>query len=167
MKRTKDMRSRALLLAVAGGLGFWIANFLISLTPPAAEYRAALSIPYLPMLLASLLGGLLIGFCVGSFLLRFFDRIPTKRPISKSMLLSLAVFVIVTGLAAAPARLFSSTGHALRYFFFGAAFNAVRISALGAVVGHLAGGLEGARERGRRPHPAPPPSACGSDSRSP
>jgi hypothetical protein len=143
MRRTNGIRSRALLLAVAGGLGFWIANFLISLTPLAAQYRAALSIPYLQMLLASLLGGLLIGFCVGSFLLRFFDRIPTRNPILKSLLLSLAVLIIVTVLTAGPARLFTSTGDAMHYFLVGVAFNALRILALGAVVGHLAGRLVG------------------------
>lgn len=139
MRRTKGIRSRLLLLTVAGGLGFWIANFLISLTPLAAEYRAALSIPYLPMLLASLLGGLIIGFCVSYILVRFFDRIPTRNPILKSLLLSLAVFIIVTVLTAGPAHLLTSTGDALRCFLVGAVFNVFRIFALGAVVGHLAG----------------------------
>lgn len=148
MRRTKGIPSRALLLAVAGGLGFWIANFLISLTPLAAQYRAALSIPYLPMLLASLLGGLIIGFCVGCFLLRFFDRIPPRNPILKSLLLSLAVFIILTALTAGPARLLTSTKDALRYFLVGAAFNAIRISALGAVVGHMAGWLVGSTRVG-------------------
>ena len=59
-------------LTIAGGLGFWVANFAISRTPIAAEYRAALSISYLPMLLESLLGGLIIGFCVSYCLLRFY-----------------------------------------------------------------------------------------------
>ena len=48
------------ILAVAGGLGFWVANFAISLTPIAAEYRAALSISYYPMLFEALIGGLVI-----------------------------------------------------------------------------------------------------------
>ena len=38
------MWKKVALLTVAGGLGFWVANFAISLTPVAAEYRAALSI---------------------------------------------------------------------------------------------------------------------------
>ena len=38
-------------LAIMGGLAFWAANFAISLTPIAAEYRAAFSISYLPMAL--------------------------------------------------------------------------------------------------------------------
>ncbi len=141
MTRAKGIWAKAFVLALAGGLGFWAANFMISLTPLAAEYRAALSIPYFPMLLASLLGGLIIGFCVGYFLLRFFDRIPTRNPMLKSMLLSLAVLIIVTVLTAGPAHLFTSTGDALHYFLVGAAFNVLRILALGAVVGHLAGRL--------------------------
>ena len=88
MEQKKMTRSREMtILTVAGGLGFWMTNFAISLTPIAAEYRAALSIPYLPMLLEALIGGLLIGFCVSYFLLRFFDKLPTKSPILKSVTL--------------------------------------------------------------------------------
>ena len=71
-------------LTIAGGLGFWVANFAISLTPIAAEYRAALSIAYLPMLLEALVGGVMIGFCVSYCLLRFFDKIPEQRIQSKN-----------------------------------------------------------------------------------
>ena len=51
-------------LTVVGGLAFWVANLAISLTPIAAEYRAALSIPYVPMLVEALVGGLLIALGV-------------------------------------------------------------------------------------------------------
>lgn len=54
-------------LTVAGGLAFWVANFAISRTSIAAEYRTALSISYLPMIIESLIGGLIIGFCVSYF----------------------------------------------------------------------------------------------------
>ena len=141
MTRIKGIRTRALVLAIAGGLGFWAANFAISLTPIAAEYRAALSIPYLPMLLASLVGGLMIGFCVSCFLLRFFDRIPAKNPIFKSVLLSFIVLVVVTILFEGPARLLTATSDALRCFLIGAVFNVLRFLALGVVVGHLYGKL--------------------------
>jgi hypothetical protein len=143
MTRLKGIWARTLVLAIAGGLGFWAANFAISLTPIAAEYRVALSIPYLPMLLASLLGGLIIGFCVSYFLLRFFDRIPTKNPILKSVLLSLTVLIIVTILVEGPARFLTTTSDALRYFLIGAVFNVLRILALGVVIGHLYGKLNG------------------------
>ena len=44
MTRSKVNWRKALVLALVGGLGFWVANFAISLTQIAAEYRAALSI---------------------------------------------------------------------------------------------------------------------------
>ena len=124
-------------LAIAGGLGFWVANFVISRTPIAAEYRAALSISYLPMLLEALVGGLIIGFCVSYFLLRFFDKIPTKNPILKSIILSIIVLMIVTILIEVPASFLTTTVDVLRYFLIGAMFNALRILALGIVIGYL------------------------------
>jgi NhaP-type Na+/H+ or K+/H+ antiporter len=136
MTGSKGIWRKASVLAVAGGLGFWVATFAISLTPVAAEYRAALSIAYLPMLLESLLGGLIIGFCVSYLLLRFFDRIPTQNPILKSVILSLIVLVIVTILLQSPAS-FLATGDALRYFLIGTMFNLLRILALGVVTGCL------------------------------
>jgi hypothetical protein len=69
-----------LVLAIVGGLTFWVTNFAISLTPIAAEYRAGVSISYFPMLLEALVGGLIIGFGVSFFLLRFFGKIPTNNP---------------------------------------------------------------------------------------
>ena len=123
-------------LAIAGGLGFWIANFGISRTPIAAEYRAALSISYLPMLLECLLGGLVIGFCLSYFLLRFFDKIPTKNPILKSVILSFIALIIVTILIEVPAS-FLTPSDTLRYFLIGAIFNVLRILALGIGIGYL------------------------------
>jgi hypothetical protein len=137
MTRSTGIWRRVLVLAGAGGLGFWAANFLISLTPIAAEYRAALSIPYLPMLLAALLCGLIIGLCVSYFLLRFFDRIPTKSPILKSLILTFIVLIILTILIEGPSSLFTRTSDTLRYFLIGLVFNVLRILALGTVVGCL------------------------------
>jgi NhaP-type Na+/H+ or K+/H+ antiporter len=136
MTGSREIWRKALVLAIAGGLGFWVANFAISLTPIAAEYRAALSISYLPMLLESLVGGLIIGFCVSHLLLRFFDKIPTKTPILKSVTLSFIVLVIVTILLQGPASFFT-TSDVLRYFLIGTMFNVLRILALGIVIGYL------------------------------
>jgi NhaP-type Na+/H+ or K+/H+ antiporter len=136
MTKSKGIWTKALVLAIAGGSGFWVANFAISLTPIAAEYRAALSISYLPMLLESLLGGLIIGFCVSYFLLRFFDKIPTKNPISKSVILSSIVLIIVTILIGGPSSFFA-TSDVLRYFLIGTIFNVLRILALGMGIGYL------------------------------
>jgi hypothetical protein len=139
MTRSKEMT----ILTVAGGLGFWVVNFAISLTPIAAEYRAALSISYFPMLLEALLGGLIIGFCVSYFLLRFFDKIPTKSPILKSVILSFIVLIIVTVLIEVPAKFFTPMNDALHYFLIGTLFNIIRIPALGIVIGYLYNRLNG------------------------
>ena len=124
-------------LTIGGGVAFWVANFAISLTPIAAEYRAALSISYLPMLIAALFGGLIIGFCVSYFLLRFYDKIPTRNPVLKSVILSLIVLIIATILLQGPSSFLTTTNDALRYFLLGALFNVLRILALGIVVGYL------------------------------
>jgi hypothetical protein len=142
MTRSKVIWRNVLILAVAGGLAFWLANFTISLTPIAAEYRAALSISYFPMLLEALLGGLVIGFCVSYFLLRFFDKIPTQDPISKSVLLTFILLIIVTISIGGPSS-FLATGNVLRYFLIGTIFNVIRILALGIGIGYLYRWLNG------------------------
>ena len=139
MTQSKEMT----ILVVAGGLGFWVANFAISLTPIAAEYRAALSISYFPMLLESLLGGLIVGFCVSYFLLRFFDKIPTKNPILKSVILSFIVLIVLTLLIEVPSKFLAPTSDALRYFLIGTMFNVIRILALGIGIGYLYDKLNG------------------------
>jgi hypothetical protein len=147
MTQSKEMT----ILAVAGGLGFWVANFAISRTPIAAEYRAALSISYLPMLLAALLGGLIIGFCVSYCLLRFFDKLPTKNPILKSVILSFIVLLIATILIEVPSKLLTTTiNHTLRYFLIGTMFNVLRILVLGIVIGYLYDKLNGRVRKGKQ-----------------
>ncbi len=137
MTQSKEIWKKMPILATAGGLGFWVANFAISLTPIAAEYRAALSISYFPMLLEALLGGLLIGFCVSYCLLRFFDKIPATNPMLKSLILSFIVLLIVTLIIEVPAKFLTPTSDALRTFLIGTLFNVLRIFALGIVIGYL------------------------------
>jgi hypothetical protein len=134
--RSKEIWRKALILAVAGGLAFWLTNFAISRTAIAAEYRAAMSISYYPMLLESLIGGLIIGLWVSYFLLRFFDRIPTKDPVLKSVILSLMVLILVTILIGGPSS-FYATNNILRYFIIGTTFNLIRILALGIAIGKV------------------------------
>jgi hypothetical protein len=133
----RQFYKKALELAVAGGAAFWATNFAISLTPIAAEYRAALSISYFPMLLEALVGGLVIGFCVSYFLLRFFERIPTKNSILKSVMLSLIVLIVSTVIIEVPATILTTMGDALRYFLIATMINALRIPALGIAIGYL------------------------------
>jgi len=134
MTGKKGIWNKAFVLALAGGLAFWLANFVISRTAIAAEYRAALSISYYPMLLEALIGGLIIGVFVSYFLLRFFDKIPTKDPILKSVILSVIVLIIVTILIGNPS-VYTKTGNVLRYFIIGTIFNVLRFLALGVGIG--------------------------------
>ncbi len=140
MKSSKGIWKKVFILTLVGGLAFWLANFAISRTPIAAEYRAAMSISYYPMLLESLIGGVIIGFCVSYFLLCFFDKIPPKDPILKSGVLSIIVLIIVTILIGGPSS-FLATGDFFRYFLIGTIFNVLRILALGLGIGYLYGRL--------------------------
>lgn len=136
MKNSKGFWKKIFILTLVGGLAFWLANFAISRTAIAAEYRAAMSISYYPMLLESLIGGLIIGIWVSYPLLRFYDRIPGKDPILKSVMLSLFVLVIVTILIGGPSS-FYATNNVLRYFIFGTTINVIRVLALGIAIGYM------------------------------
>ncbi len=136
MNNAKGIWKKAFVLTVVGGLAFWLANFAISRTPIAAEYRAAMSISYYPMLLESLIGGLIIGLWVSYPLLRFFDKIPVKDPILKSVILSSLVLVIATTLIGGPSSFFA-TNNVIRYFIIGTVFNVIRILALGIAIGYV------------------------------
>ena len=142
MRNSKGIWKKAFVLTLVGGLAFWLANYAISRTAIAAEYRAAMSISYYPMLLESLVGGLIIGLWVGYTLLGFFDRIPVKDPILKSVILSSIVFVIITILIGGPSS-FYATNNVLRYFIIGTIFNVIRILALGLAIGYLYNRLDG------------------------
>jgi hypothetical protein len=130
--QSKEIWRKASVLALAGGVAFWVATFVISLTPIAAEYRAALSISYLPMIFESLIGGLIIGCCVSYFLLRFFDKIPTKNPILKSVILSFVALVVIEALST-----FVNLSNAYVYLLIDTGMNVPRFLALGIVVGYL------------------------------
>ena len=146
----KGIWTKTLVLTIVGGLAFWLTNFGISLTPIAAEYRAGMSISYFPMLVEALVGGLIIGFGVSYFLLRFYEKIPTKNPILKSVILSLIALILATILLEVPSHFFIPNSDPMRYFLIGAMFNVLRILALGIVIGYLYDKLNG-----RAPNPSP------------
>lgn len=124
-------------LTIGGGVAFWVATIATSLLPIAAEYRAAYSNWSIQTVwIASLLIGLIIGCCVSYSLLRFFERIPTKNPILKAVILSFVALIIATVLIDVPMSLHGSSD-ALYYFFIGVMFNAVRFLLLGLVIGSL------------------------------
>ena len=122
-------------LTIGGGVAFWAFTIAFSLLPMMAEFRAALSIPYISgAIVDPLLGGLIISCCVSYFLLRFFDKIPTKNPILKSVILSfvaLGIVFILLGVAA------SRTSDALHVFLIGVMLNIPRYLFFGIVVGYL------------------------------
>ena len=126
---------KALILAIAGGMAFWAATFAISLLPIAAEFRAALSISYVESaLIEPFIGGTIISCCLSYFLLRFFDKIPTKNPILKSAILgfvALGIDLILVHVAA------SRTSDALHVFLIGAVLNLPRFLFVGIVIGYL------------------------------
>jgi branched-subunit amino acid ABC-type transport system permease component len=136
MKNSKGIWKKVFVLTLVGGLAFWLANFAISRTEIAEEYRAAMSISYYPMLLEALIAGLIIGFWVGYFLLRFFDKIPGQDPILKSVILSMILLFIVTILIGGPSSYYE-TKDFLRYFLISTGFNLIRILALGIAIGYV------------------------------
>jgi hypothetical protein len=126
-------------LTGAGGAAFWITDFAISVSPIAAEYKAAFSISYLPMaLVEALVGGLVIGGFVSYFLLRFFDKIPTKNSILKSVILSYVAMVIIEVLST-----LVNPSNASVYLLIDTGMNVPRSLALGIVVGHRYDKLNG------------------------
>ncbi len=83
-------------------------------------------------LVEALVGGLVIAFCVSLFLLRFFDRIPSKNPIGKALILSFAAMVIIEVLST-----LINPNHASVYLLIDTGMNVPRFLALGIVIGYL------------------------------
>jgi hypothetical protein len=122
-------------LTIGGGVVFWAITFAFSLLPIAAEFRAALSISYVQMILVeSLIGGMIISCGLSFFLLRFFDKIQTKNPILKSVILSFVALGIVSILVGVAA---SRTSDALHIFLIGVTLNVPRFLFVGIVIGYL------------------------------
>jgi hypothetical protein len=79
---------------------------------------------------------LIVGFCVSYFLLRFFDKIPTKNPVMKSVILTFLVLILVTILIGGPSS-FLATGDVIRVFLISTIFNGLRVLALGISIGYV------------------------------
>jgi len=138
-QRSHEFTRKLFKLTGAGGAAFWITDFVLSVSPIAAEYKAAFSISYLPMaLIGALVGGLVIGGCVSYFLLRFFDKLPTRNPILKALILSFAAMLMIEVLST-----LGNPNHASVYLLIDTGMNLPRFLALGIVVGHLYDKLNG------------------------
>ena len=124
-------------LALAGGVAFWATTFATSLLPIAAEYRSALSIAYVPMVLVELLiGGLIVGLLVSFFLLRLYEALPTESPMLKAEILSVVALVVLTIVTWGAGSL-AEPSDASRYFLIGTVLNLPRFLALGIAVGYF------------------------------
>ena len=132
---SSELYKKLFKLTIGGAVEFWAITIAFSLLPIAAGFRAALSIPYISgAIVEPLLGGMIISCCVSYFLLRFFDKIPTKNPILKSVILSFVPYVMVLILLGVAASL---TSDALNVFLIGAMLNVPRFLFLGIVIGYL------------------------------
>jgi hypothetical protein len=133
VQASREFSKKLLTLAAAGGAAFWIIDFVISISPIAAEYKAAFSISSLPLaLVEALAGGMVIALCVNFFLLRFFDRIPGKKTILKALVLSFFIMVMIEGFSA-----LGDPAHASVFLFLDTGMNAPRFLGLGLVIGYL------------------------------
>ena len=108
-RQTNEFYKKLFKLTIGGGAVFWVTTIITSLLPIAADYRASFSNWSIQTVwVDSLFVGLIIGCLVSYFLLRFFDKIPTKNPILKSMILSFVALVIATILIDVPRSLHGS-----------------------------------------------------------
>jgi hypothetical protein len=136
---SREFSKKLLMLAAAGGAAFWIIDFSISISPISAEYKAAFSISSLPLALAeAFVGGMMISLCVSFFLLRFFDKIPTKNPILKALILSFVAMFMIELLST-----LVDPNNASVYLLIDTGMNVPRFLALGMVVSHLYDKLNG------------------------
>lgn len=134
-------------LTIGGGVVFWATTIATSLLPIAAKYRAAFSNWSIQTVwVDSLLVGMIIAFCVSYFLLRSLDKIPTKNPILKSVMLSFVALIIATIMIDVPRSLYGPSD-AFYYFLVGFIFNAVRFLLLGLVIGYLYNNLYGIKPK--------------------
>ena len=127
-------------LTVGGGLVFWATTIATSLLPIAAEYRAAYSNWSIQTVwVYSLLMGMIIGYGVSYFLLRYFDKIPSKNPILKSVMISSIALIIAVIVIDVPQSFFGmrNSFNASYYFLIGVMFNVARFLLLGIVIGYL------------------------------
>jgi hypothetical protein len=138
-QKSHEFSKKLIKLTVAGGVAFWVVDLAMSLSPISAEYMAAFSISSLPMaLVEALVGGLVIACFVSYFLLRFFDKIPTKHPTLKALILSFVAVVVIEVVST-----FGNLSNAYVYLLVDTVMNIPRILTLGIVVGYLCKRLYG------------------------
>jgi hypothetical protein len=133
---SQESHRRLLGLTMAGGLVFWVTTIAISLLPLAAEYRSALGFQHATVLVQSLFMGIVLGGLVSYGLLRFYDRIPAKNPVSKAELLSGCALVLAIILVQGTMGL-TRPEDGWQYFLIGSMLDAPRFILLGLAIGEL------------------------------
>lgn len=132
-RASQEFTKNLLKLTASGGAAFWVIDFVMAISPIAAEYKTAFSISSLPVaLIEALVGGLIIAYCVGYFLLRFFEKIPTQNPIIKALILSFIIMLMIEILST-----LGNPAQASVYLLLDTGMNAPRFLALGLVIGYL------------------------------
>ncbi len=132
-KGSTSLSKKLFILTIGGGVVFWVTTIAISLLPIAAEFRSSFSKANIQTVwVVSLPAGLIIGCCVSYSLLRFFDKIPTKNPILKSVILSFVFLFIIQ----IPSTFFNLS-NAPVYILIITKLNVPRFLALGIVIGYL------------------------------
>ena len=133
--RKKVSSKHLILLTVSGAFVFWIASFVTSLLPIAAEYRAAYDNWSMQTVwVGAVFAGLLFGFLVSFFLLKGGKSAPARHPLLRAVLLSLCALAAATLLIDLPhAR--QAHEKVLQYFLIGVMFNTIRFVLLGLAIG--------------------------------
>ncbi|HWQ96946.1 MAG TPA: hypothetical protein VN538_02455 [Clostridia bacterium] len=123
------------LLTMSGAAVFWIASFITSLLPIAAEYRAAYDNWSMQTVwVGAVFAGLLFGFLVSFFLLKGGKSAPVRHPLLRAVLFSLCALAAATLLIDLPhAR--QAHENMLHYFWIGVMFNTIRFVLLGTAIG--------------------------------
>ena len=130
---SREFLKKLLMLAAAGGAAFWITDFIMAVSPIAADYKAAFSFSSLPVaLVEALAGGLVIAFSISFFLIRFFSRLPGKNSIFKALILSFGAMIIIEVLSA-----LGDPAHAFTYLVLDTGMNIPRFLALGWTIGFV------------------------------
>lgn len=120
---------------MAGAGAFWVANLAISWTSVANDYRAALSIAYLPMLAEAAGGGLALASIVAFALTRFAEHLPGHDSVAKALVLSIGALAVLTVVVGVPSVLGPGLADRGHWLLVGLVINAIRILALGLAVG--------------------------------
>ncbi len=130
---SREFLKKLLMLAAAGGAAFWVTDFIMAVSPIAADYKAAFSFSSLPVaLVEALAGGLVIAFSISFFLIRFFSRLPGKNSIFKALILSFGAMIIIEVLSA-----LGDPAHAFTYLVLDTGMNIPRFLALGWTIGFV------------------------------